>query len=209
LPAFLGNLAGGIRKFVDSIFALTNGSRTTLATLTVLPVAANYGRAITLTALITLNPLVPGMPAGDVTFKDGGNALGAAVTLDANGQAQFVTTNLAAGQHNLTADYAGSIGYAPSTSSAVVYAIAKAATNAAVVSSPQPTVFGQQATFEATVTAPAPGALAPTGSVIFFDGATNLGAGVLSTAGKATFATAALAAGTHANITAQYGGDVN
>jgi Bacterial Ig-like domain (group 3) len=47
----------------------------------------------------------------------------------------------------------------------------------------------------------------PTGAVTFRDGTTTLGTGALS-AGKATFATATLAGGTH-SLTAVYGGSVS
>jgi hypothetical protein len=47
---------------------------------------------------------------------------------------------------------------------------------------------------------------APTGTVVFWDGATVLGAVALDASGKASLSTAALAVGRHA-ITATYSGD--
>ena len=78
------------------------------------------------------------------------------------------------------------------------------ATNTALSSSQNPSVFGASVTFTTTVTA-ASGT--PSGTVTFKDGATTLGAGTLA-AGAATFSTSALAIGSH-TITAVYGGDTN
>src|SRR5207248_3108285 len=83
----------------------------------------------------------------------------------------------------------------------------KADTTTALVSLANPSVFGQAVTFTATVTAVAPGAGTPTGTVTFKDGTTTLGTGALS-GGQATFTTSALSVTTH-TITATYGSDTN
>jgi hypothetical protein len=78
-----------------------------------------------------------------------------------------------------------------------------------LTSSPNPANFGASVTFTATVTTS--GAIAPTGTVTFNDGATALGTGTLSTvagAQVATFSTSTLTPGQHF-ITAVYGGDAN
>ena len=194
-------------------FSLSNNSRgtaTTLTTLAVTPSSATYGQAIALTATVILSPLVVGMlPAGTVTFNDGNTPLAAPVVIDAAGHATFSTASLAAGLHNLTAEFAGDTGFDASVSSNLPYTVSKAATTSAVTSSPQPTAFGQQTIFTAMVTTPAQGATPPTGSVSFFDNGAPLGSGVLSAAGTATLAYSTLSAGVHTNITAQYSGDVN
>jgi hypothetical protein len=79
-----------------------------------------------------------------------------------------------------------------------------APTSTSVISSSNPSTFGQSVTFTATVTATSG---TPTGMVTFKDGTTTLGMGTLS-GGKATFTTSTLPVGTH-SITALYGGDVN
>jgi hypothetical protein len=66
---------------------------------------------------------------------------------------------------------------------------------------------GTSVTFTATVAASASGSSAPTGTVTFFDGTTELGTGALNV-GSATYTTTSLAAGTH-SITASYGGDTS
>jgi Bacterial Ig-like domain (group 3) len=75
-----------------------------------------------------------------------------------------------------------------------------------LTSSPNPSVFGQQVTFTAMVTA-AGGT--PTGTVDFMEGTTDLTPGGVTLAGgAATFTTASLAVATH-TITASYSGDAD
>lgn len=82
-------------------------------------------------------------------------------------------------------------------------------TTTALVSSPNPSNYVQTVTFTATVTPQYEfGKTTPTGTVSFFDGATNLGSSSLNSAGVATLSTSTLAIGTH-SITASYGGDSN
>jgi hypothetical protein len=78
-----------------------------------------------------------------------------------------------------------------------------AVTTTALTSSKNPSTFGDNVTFTATVTASSG---TPTGTVTFKDSATTLATVTLS-AGKAAFATSTLAGGTH-SITAIYGGSV-
>jgi len=65
-------------------------------------------------------------------------------------------------------------------------------TTATLVASPNPSVHGQAVTMKATITPTLSGT--PTGSVIFYNGATNLGTGTLSS-GVATLTTTALPVG--------------
>jgi hypothetical protein len=75
------------------------------------------------------------------------------------------------------------------------------ATKTTLVSSPNPSVFGEAATFTATVKS-AVGT--PKGIVLFFDGSTALGSATL-VSGKAAVSTSSLVAGSH-SITAAYQG---
>jgi len=82
---------------------------------------------------------------------------------------------------------------------------AAGSTTTTVTSSLNPSTFGQNVTFTATVTTGADtGAM--TGTVSFSDGTTVLVAAVPLTAGVATYATSALTVGSH-SITASYSGD--
>jgi hypothetical protein len=83
------------------------------------------------------------------------------------------------------------------------------ATKTALVSSLNPSNFGQAVTFTATVTAQAGFSKGtPTGTVTFFDGITNIGNANLNGGGVASLMISTLAVGTH-SITATYNGDTN
>jgi hypothetical protein len=78
------------------------------------------------------------------------------------------------------------------------------ATTTTLTSSVNPGTVGETVTFQATVTATAPGSNVPTGTVTFFDGGRAL-ATVTLTGGVATLSTKTLTPGTH-RITAVYNG---
>ena len=80
-------------------------------------------------------------------------------------------------------------------------------TTTTVVSSLNPSGFGQAVTLTATVRTQGFKGM-PTGTVSFMDGTTTLGMGTLNGSGVATYSTSALAVGSH-SITAVYGGDAN
>jgi hypothetical protein len=74
---------------------------------------------------------------------------------------------------------------------------------------PNPSAFGQQVTFVATVTPSGGGAPPPAGeSVTFLDGTATLGTAPLDSSGQARFVTSNLAPGIH-SVAAQYPGDAN
>jgi uncharacterized repeat protein (TIGR01451 family) len=130
-------------------------------------------------------------------------------TLDGAGQATFTTAALAVGTHPITAEYSGDGNFNPSSSApALQQVVNRADTTTTVASSLNPSYFTDPVTFTAVVSAAAPGAGVPTGTVTFMDGATALGTDTLDGGGVATFTTAVLAAGAHP-ITAAYAGDGN
>jgi hypothetical protein len=75
-------------------------------------------------------------------------------------------------------------------------------TQTTVVSSANPSVFGQQVIFTATVTSSGG---TPSGIVTFLDSTTTVGSGTLNSSGIATFSSTSLASGAH-SITASYSG---
>ncbi|KJY40408.1 hypothetical protein VR41_15045, partial [Streptomyces sp. NRRL B-1568] len=84
------------------------------------------------------------------------------------------------GSHSLTATYNGDTNFTASTSPVDTQTVNQAATTTALISAPDPSVFGEAKTLTATVTATAPGAGTPTGTVSFFDGAILLGTAPLA-----------------------------
>ena len=170
---------------------------------------AKLGDSVTFTATVTPAQSTNGTPTGSVQFLVDGVAAGSPVPL-VFGTASFTTSALLVGSHTIEADFGGNGNFATSTSTAlnqVVNPVAgQAGTTAAVTSSANPSVFGQSVTFTATISDTSGGV--PTGSVEFFDGATDLGHGSsLSGSGNSatsTFTTSTLAAGIHLSISAVY-----
>ncbi len=175
----------------------SNSSTTTIVS-SVNPSALT--QSVTFTATVTGSG---GTPTGTVTFKDGSTTLGTR-TLDGSGQAAYTTSTLLPGDRIITAVYGGDSNYGASTSAPLTQTVTILPSSTALVSSLNPSAYGQSVTFTATVTGTV---LTPTGTVTFKDGATTLGTGTLDGSGQATFSTSTLAGGSH-SITAVYGGDV-
>ena len=159
-----------------------------------------YGQSVTLTATVTSGS---GTPTGSVTFTDGASTLGTSSL--SGGQATLATSALGAGGHSITATYGGAPGFIGSASSALAQTVNPASTALALASSVNPSAYSQSVTFTATIT-PQFGGQA-TGTVTFKDGATIIGSVAVSS-NSASFATNALALGTH-SITGSYSGDSN
>jgi hypothetical protein len=145
-------------------------------------------------------------PDGTVTFLDGNTAL-ATVPLVA-GSATYTTSTLMDGAHAITASFSGDAAtFISGSTSGVLNQDVLAASTVAITSGPNPSVYGTQVTFTATVTSVA--SVAPTGTVSFMDGDKPIATATLAgNTAVATFTTSALAAGTHA-ITAIYKGSPN
>ncbi|MGA9332951.1 MAG: Ig-like domain-containing protein, partial [Rudaea sp.] len=185
-------------------FTIANAPSTTALVVDTNP--SVFGQSVTFTATVTATPPGSGTPTGTVTFLDGATSIGTG-TLDGSGVATLATGALSVATHSITAQYAGDADFGPSTSTAVSQVVNQAATTTALTSGANPSVFGQNVTFTATVTPTAPGAGTPTGTVTFKDGATTLGTGTLA-GGVATFSTSTLSVTTHP-VTAAYAGDTS
>jgi uncharacterized protein with GYD domain len=155
------------------------------------------GQSVTFTATISGNS---GTPTGTVTFMDDSTQLGTA-TLDANGVATLTTSALSAGSHNITANYSGDGTY--DTSSATLTQTVLDTSNTTLMSSLNPSTFGQSINLTASVSG---NSGTPTGTVTFQDGGNTLGTATLDATGNASISTNALAVGSH-TITANYSGD--
>ena len=137
-----------------------------------------YGQAVTFTATVAGAVPLVGPPTGSVTFFAGATTLGSA-PLSA-GVASLAVTTLTIGSDQITAVYSGDTNFTGSPSTALSQTVEQDGTTTAVVSSANPSVFGQSVTFTATVSPTAPGSGTPTGTVIFMDGSTVLGSPTLS-----------------------------
>jgi YVTN family beta-propeller protein len=166
-----------------------------------------FGDTVTFAATVTTNPPSSAIPAGSVSFFDGGALLGN-VALDTTGRAAFSTDLLTTGAHFITTVYVPSptAGFAAGTEAALTETVNQAASSTALKSSPNPATLGQSVTFTATVSSSTTGT--PTGMVQFFDGSVQIGTGTLNASGQAAFNTSSLTVGVH-SITANYLGDTN
>ncbi|MER5914967.1 Ig-like domain-containing protein [Streptomyces sp. NPDC001982] len=165
---------------------------TSLAVSPNAPVTA--GTPVTLTAAVG-----PAGTAGQVQFKDNGQALGNPVTVS-GGQAQLTTSALGAGSHSLTAAFTpSSTAFNGSTSSAVAYTVEAApatATTTALAVSPAGTADKFSPVNMTASVSPA----AAAGSVKFQDtvgGTTTTLGTVPVAAGQASFSTSSLPEGDH------------
>ncbi|RNL62268.1 Ig-like domain repeat protein [Nocardioides marmoriginsengisoli] len=99
---------------------------TTLATSNATP---QYGQPITWKATVKPSPATAGTPSGDVQFAVDGNPVGSPVPLVDGVATSAPVANLAVGSHQVTASYAGSTAFGPSTSAALAQVVAKGATS--------------------------------------------------------------------------------
>ena len=197
-------------SYVVGALTVTAAGAASKTAFTSVPNPSVFGQTIVLVAAVSpaSGSLTAAKPTGAVTFMDGSTVLGTgSIAYLLNREiATFTTSSLAVGSHSITAVFAGGNGYAGSTSAAVTQTVKQAATTVALAAAPKSPVIGQLVTLTATVTVTAPGRGLPTGSVVFKDGSTVLGAGTTSIVGGklvATYSTTLLAVGSH-KITAAY-----
>jgi MYXO-CTERM domain-containing protein len=166
--------------------------------------SSSYGTPVTFSATVA-SVSTGGTPTGSVTFSDGANTLGT-VNLNGAGAATFTTSILAVGAHTIGAAYGGDADHEPAAGS-VMHAVTLGTPVATLSSAANPSVFGEPVQLTVTVNG-ATGALAPTGTIAFLDGATSLGSQTVNGAGQATITVATLNVGAH-SLTASYAGDPN
>jgi hypothetical protein len=160
------------------------------------------GQSVTLKAAVTGTGATP---AGMVSFVEGGLTLGR-IALNGAGEATL-SVPFGIGGHSISASYSGDANFDVS-GSALVQLVHPADTMTVTISSAEPSIVDSWLVFSASVSAAAPGAGTPSGGITFKEGAAMLGIGFIDDFGVATFATGALAAGTH-TISVSYGGDAS
>ena len=161
------------------------------------------GQSVTFTSTVSSSS---GTPTGTVTFKDWDTTIAKNIPLVGN-KATFNTSSLPAGIHNISATYNGDDSFA-SSSDNLNQMIKKSSSTIKIISSLNPSNRGQSITFTTTVSAVSPAIGIPTGRVIFKDGNTTIGEGMINIAGVAKYSTSSLPKGMH-NVTATYVGDFN
>jgi hypothetical protein len=193
---FLGSTSQSLVQRVRNLPAAT----TTVVTSSGSP--SFVGQTVVFTAQITstFGPIPNG---GTVTFTDHrGTRIGIGTTSE--GEATLSYWGLAAGSHLIRAAYPGNAEFAPSISAAIRQVVDKYPTSTSLVSSLNPSTYGQSVTLTATVTSTGPNS--PTGSVTFTNGTTTLWTTWLDSSGVATLTLSHLPAGT-LSLAAAYNGD--
>ncbi len=197
----------GDSDFTDSSASLTQTVNKAGSTV-VLTSSANpttLGESVTFTATVSAASPGSGTPTGDVVFTADGVTLDT-VPLNSQGQATVATSELTVGSHIIVANYEGDSDFT-GNSATLTQTVSRGSTTTTLSSSANPSVYGQQITFTATVSAVAPASDTPTGTVTFTDGSTTLGTVDLDSAGKAEWTTSTpLTVASH-DITATYNGD--
>ena len=191
---FQGVVSGTLTQTVNKIPSSLN--LTTSVTS-----GAVASQVITFTAQIqpTPQPGVP-YPQGQIAFFMDGTTLGVASL--ASGVATLSTT-LPAGNHQINASYSGDLNYTNSQSSYLQQVVGTAGTTTLIVSSVNPSVFGQPVVVTVTVAVPYPGTVPATGTVQLYDNGNALGNPLPANNGTFSTTLTALAPGTH-NIIAQF-----
>ena len=188
----------------------------TVASVTIVrssPNPAVEGQPVTFTAGVnyTASQLATGTITLTDTFLGASSTLGT-ITLDpTTGAGTLVVSTLVPGLHNIVGTYSGDSNYAPGSSQPLQQTILSSfsPTTTTMSSSLNPSAIGQSVTFSAAVKTVSG---VPTGTVTFYDGATELGSatvvngGGTKTLNSAAISTSALAAGSH-NVQAFYSGD--
>ena len=162
-------------------------------------------------------------PSGTITLYSGSTQIGTSTisSFSSNGPfvvggGEIVTSQLMTGSNSLTVKYNGDSNYIGSTSVPLIVS-ALVGTSAAVLTSNSTTAQGQSVTFTGTVTAFVNGTPpAPSGTIAFYSGATQLGAATLvgnltsagSVSASGSLTTSQLSLGQD-SITVKYGGDSN
>ena len=208
LVTTLGNFGTNTPPGLVGVLLNSSGSTQTPTTISLVSSLnpSIIGQAITFTASVNSRAGVP--PNGEtISFRNGSAILGTASL--SSGMAVLTTSLLPAGVYTITASYPGDANFSASTSPGLRQAVnstTKLATATTLVSSLNPSIYGQKVTWTATVATS--GAVTPTGKVKFTWGIYTLGTVTLNSSGAATLTKSNLNADTYPVI-ATYSGDAN
>jgi sugar lactone lactonase YvrE len=178
--------------------------------------SSNYGAPVTFTATVTTGAGT-GALNGTVTFSDGSKIPPCSgVTLVVNAAATATctptTTQMAVGQHTITAVYSGDTnGHTNNDPSNTITQTVYEVTKTILTSSGSPSTVNSPVTLTATVTPGSGGVPLSTGDLVTFTDvttSTQLGAVPINASGVATIAPTSLNNGVH-SISASYSGEPN
>src|SRR5262249_21120831 len=155
-----------------------------------------FGQTVTFTAIVSAVKPGSGTPAGTVDFIIDGSTVKSGVALS-NGQATFQTSTLAVSTtpHTVTVNFTDTDGSYNNSSGSLSggQTVNKANTSVALSSNVNPSLFGDNVTFTAAVSAVEPGAGTPAGTVAcIIDGSTVTSGVTLDSNGQATYQTSSL-----------------
>lgn len=169
---------------------------TTTVTLSARPNPVLAGQTVSFQAQVGSPGTGP--TAGTVSFLDGSTPLGS-VALNGSSLAVFDTALLSSGTHQISAQYLET-GFATATSGPVTVIVNALQTSTSLNANPTSVAAGETVLLTAAVTSPQG---TPTGSVLFYDGASLLRRAALDSHGTAIYGAAFAATGAHA-ISAMY-----
>ena len=141
------------------------GRASTVTALSSNPNPSVVGQAYTVS--VTVKPAFSGTPTGQVTVSDGaGGSCGFVLLPTSAGFGTCSMSSSQAGSRTLTASYAGDTNFVGSAATATQAVTVASTTTAITSTSPDPSVLGQPVTVNYAVVPVAPGAGAPTGTVV-------------------------------------------
>jgi large repetitive protein len=134
--------------------------------------SAVFGQEVQFTATVT--PSSGSDPTGSVTFRAGALALGSATLTGTEGvtSATLETSSLPVGSQAVTATYGGDVVFGASTSRSFAQIVIPDSSDLTVAASPTSAVPGQPVSYTVAVSAAAPGAGTPTGTISLTDDGT-------------------------------------
>ncbi len=189
--------------------SVTVGISSTTTTVTTPYDPTQFGRTTVFTATVVAGNPGAGTPTGNVQWVLDGSPAGSPVPLNGSGKATFSSNTLGIGTHTLTANYLGTSNFAASSGTFSPSVVKRLATTSVVTSNVNPSVFGSDVIYTATITPQNLSSGQPvTGSVTWQVDGVPTGATSPLSGGVATVHMNNVPAGTH-NIRAVYGGDTN
>jgi sugar lactone lactonase YvrE len=168
------NAANSIQQIAVSGTGINSGD-TTSAAISISPTSAVYGQAVNITVRVsdTATGMSSTIPTGSVTFTDTvGTTVtqlnnGAAVTLNAAGQAVLTNVILGIGSHTITAQYGGVNSTFLATSSNASVAVTQSSVTVTGPSSAVTVLTGRAGSVLVTITGAYTGASTPSGSISY------------------------------------------